>query len=186
MRIKSRLLATTVLLYAVLPAAAGERANPHAGQQDREIKALSGEEIAALRNGEGMGLAKAAELNGYPGPLHVLDLAGDLRLSEGQKKQVRAVRERMNAAARGLGTALIERERVLDALFATGAVTPENLAAETAAIADLQGRLRAVHLIAHLETRALLGPDQVARYNRLRGYEGPAPAGHLPPAGHRH
>jgi hypothetical protein len=32
----------------------------------------------------------------------------------------------------------------------------------------------------------VLGPDQVARYNRLRGYDGPAAAGHGHPAGHRH
>ena len=39
-------------------------ANPYAGQQKRIIKALSDADIQALQNGEGMGLAKAAELNG--------------------------------------------------------------------------------------------------------------------------
>ena len=52
---------------------------PYAGQQTRTIKALSDDEIAALRNGEGMGMAKAAELNGYPGPIHVLSLAAQTR-----------------------------------------------------------------------------------------------------------
>ena len=51
---------------------------PYAGQQARAIKALSDDDIAALRKGEGMGVAKAAELNGYPGPAHVLVLAADL------------------------------------------------------------------------------------------------------------
>src|SRR5262249_20157560 len=44
----------------------------YAGRQTRAIKALSEEDIAPLLNGEGMGMAKAAELNGYPGPKHVL------------------------------------------------------------------------------------------------------------------
>ena len=36
------------------------------------IRGLSEQEIDDLTNGRGMGLARAAELNGYPGPLHVL------------------------------------------------------------------------------------------------------------------
>jgi hypothetical protein len=42
----------------------------YAGQQTRAIKALSSQEEQDLRLGRGMGLAKAAELNGYPGPMH--------------------------------------------------------------------------------------------------------------------
>jgi hypothetical protein len=180
-------LAIAAALHVAFPAGAAEgQGTPYAGQQTREIKALSDEEIATLRNGEGMGFAKAAELNGYPGPRHALDLAHDLGLSEGQVRRLDAVYRRMNAEARTLGAALIERERALDALFARGTITPENLAAETARIADIQGRLRAVHLAAHIETRALLGSEQVARYNRLRGYDGPAPTGHKHSAGHRH
>jgi hypothetical protein len=180
-------LAVAAALYVAFPAGAAEgQGTPYAGQQAREIKALSNEEIAALRDGEGMGLAKAAELNSYPGPRHALDMANDLGLSEGQVRRLDAIYQRMNAEARTLGAALIERERALDALFARGTITPENLAAETVRIADIQGRLRAVHLAAHIETRALLGSEQVARYNRLRGYDGPAATGHKHSAGHRH
>jgi hypothetical protein len=39
----------------------------YAGQH-RSIKTLSDEDIDALRKDEGMGVAKAAELNGYPTP----------------------------------------------------------------------------------------------------------------------
>jgi hypothetical protein len=56
------------------------------------------------------------------------------------------------------------------------------LTAETAAIGELQGRLRSVHLSAHLETRAMLNLDQIARYEQLRGYGGPA----MTPQLHRH
>ena len=53
-------LAVCTLTAPVL--AAEMPATPYAGQQTRTIKALSDDEIAALRNGEGMGMAKAAEL----------------------------------------------------------------------------------------------------------------------------
>ena len=114
-------------------------------------------------------MAKAAELNGYPGPRQVLALAKELRLTEAQAYQTNAFRDRMSAAARPLGAELIDRERLLDQLFATGEITPERLTAETTAIGDIQGRLRAVHLAAHLETRAILTPEQVAQYNQTPG-----------------
>jgi Spy/CpxP family protein refolding chaperone len=169
-RILTLMFAACVL---AMPALAGNPM-PYAGQQARAIKALSDEDIAALLKGEGMGFAKAAELNGYPGPAHVLTLAQPLNLTETQRQQIQAIFDRMSAVARPLGAELIERERVLDQLFAKGEITPDRLATVTAAIAELQGRLRSVHLAAHLETRALLNPDQIARYEQLRGYGDPA------------
>ena len=41
--------------------------------------------VADLKAGRGMGLALAAELNGYPGPSHVLELADKLKLSAEDK-----------------------------------------------------------------------------------------------------
>jgi Spy/CpxP family protein refolding chaperone len=125
-----------------------------------------------------MGFAKAAELNGYPGPKHVLDLALQLNLTETQRQQVQSIFDRMSAAAKPLGAELVERERLLDQLFQSGEITPERLATETEVIAELQGRLRWVHLTAHLETRALLNPDQIALYEQLRGYGDPAAMPH--------
>jgi Heavy-metal resistance len=152
------------------PAAADSARSAYVGQQSRDIKALSDEDIAALRNGDGMGLAKAAELNGYPGPRHVVALVRQLRLSESQAAQVTTIRDRMSTAARPLGDELIDHERTLDQLFAQHAITPERLTAAMAAIGDIQGRLRAVHLAAHLETRAVLSTEQIAQYDKLRGY----------------
>jgi Spy/CpxP family protein refolding chaperone len=139
-------------------------AAPYAGQQTRSIKALSPEDMAALLNGAGMGMAKAAELNGYPGPARVLTLAKELKLTDDQLRQVTAIHDGMSAAAKPLGAEMIERERALDHLFATGTITPDRLAAETVAIGELQGRLRDVHLSAHLATHALLSPRQMATY----------------------
>jgi hypothetical protein len=161
-------LATCVLASPSI--AATMPANPYAGQQSRSIKALSDEDIAALRKGEGMGLAKAAELNGYPGPAHVRALGKQLRLSDDQLCEITAIFDRMSAAAKSEGAEMIDREQALDRLFMKGEITPERLAAETIAIGELNGRLRAVHLAAHLETRALLRPEQLALYQQLRGY----------------
>jgi len=176
MKPRTLLLVLAASLLAV-PVRAAEM--PYAGQQARTIKALSDDDIAALRKGEGMGMAKAAELNGYPGPVHVLALAKQLGLTESQQRDVAAIFARMGAAAKPLGVELIAQEQTLDELFAKGEITPDRLAAATAAIAELQGRLRSVHLSAHLETRALLNADQIARYQQLRGYDDPqAPAQH--------
>src|SRR5215831_5379806 len=109
---------------------------PYAGQQARPIKALSDEEVAALRNGEGVGMAKAAELNGYPGPKHVLDLAQQLQLTDAQRRDVQASFDRMSAAAKPLGGQLIAQEQALDQLFAKGDITQDRLGAATAAIAE--------------------------------------------------
>ena len=51
-----------------------QSSRPYAGMQARAIKALSAEQIADLKAGRGLSLALAAELNGYPGPRHVLEL----------------------------------------------------------------------------------------------------------------
>jgi len=47
-----------------------------------------------------MGLAKAAELNGYPGPKHVLELAGPLKLTSAQVAATEATYRRMNSRAK--------------------------------------------------------------------------------------
>ena len=136
-----------------------------------------------MRNGEGMGMAKVAELNGYPGPAHVLALAAQLGLTKSQEQRVTAIFKRMNAAVKPLGSEVIAREQALDQFFAKSEITPNRLATETAAIGELQGRLRSVHLSAHLETRAVLNPDQIARYEQLRGYREPA---EMPKRHHHH
>ncbi len=163
--------------------------SPYAGQETREVKALSPDEVRALLTGEGMGLARAAELNRYPGPRHVLELAGPLALSETQVQATRAVYDRMRQEAVRLGAAIVEKERLLDRLFADEAIDERGLRSLVAEIAALQGELRAVHLAAHLEMKRLLSPDQVRRYAELRGYAGQAgerPQGDRGEEPHRH
>lgn len=161
--------------------AGGAAAGPsgYAGEETRAVKALSAEEVADLLAGRGMGLAKAAELNHHPGPMHALDLADELDLTPDQRAALEASRARMAEAARRLGAELVGEEQALDAAFAAASLTPADLAARTDRLGDLQGRLRAAHLLAHLETRAVLDDEQVGRYDRLRGYvAGDSPEAH--------
>ena len=140
------------------------------GQEQREIKALSPEEISDLLAGKGMGFAKAAELNGYPGPAHVLELAAPLQLSPEQRARTEALFERMNLQARHLGAQLVQAERELDASFREHRVTAELLAHQLEQVAALQAKVRNAHLHAHLEQRQILSAEQTAKYIALRGY----------------
>src|SRR5947209_2136287 len=112
----------SVVLAAALSgcAVSGEHAHaPYAGQQSRDIKALSADEARGLAEGAGLGYAKAAELNGYPGPAHVLENAEALGLSPEQRRAIAFVMQAHKAEARMLGAELLTRERELDQLFAT-------------------------------------------------------------------
>jgi Spy/CpxP family protein refolding chaperone len=174
---RALVLVLAACTFAV-PVHADAPTSRYAGQQTRTIKALSPEDVAALLNAEGMGMAKAAELNGYPGPAHVLTLANELKLTTAQEQHIQAIYDRMKAGAKPLGAELVERERVLDQLFARGEITSDRLVAETVAIGELQGRLRSVHLAAHLDTRRVLNPDQIMLYEQIRGYADPPPIHH--------
>ena len=145
--------------------------SPYAGEQHSDIKALSATELAALRDGQGLGFAKAAELNGYPGPKHVLELSEKLALSKTQREATQALFARMREAAQACGAELIEAERVLDAMYTSRVATSERVDAQLSRIESLRTRLRGIHLNAHLEQAALMSRHQIAQYARLRGYD---------------
>ena len=144
----------------------------YAGMEAREIKALSSADIEGIRAGRGMSLALAAELNGYPGPLHVLELSDRLALTVQQTHETQALYQQMKAAAMAAGEEFVRAERELDRLFASKSATPQQLGASLARVADAQARLRGTHLQAHLEQVRILTPEQVKQYNKLRGYGG--------------
>jgi len=153
--------------------------SPYAGEQTREIKALSATQTADLLAGKGMEQAKAAELNGYPGPMHVLELAGPLALSEAQRQDSEALLAGHKAEARALGARLVEAERDLDAAFAEKRIDTAQLEQLTRQIGQLQAELRASHLRTHLQQTRLLTAPQAALYAELRGYTG-APRAAVP------
>jgi Spy/CpxP family protein refolding chaperone len=174
----SLLSAFIILTMLAVPALAQHGHSPYAGQETRTIKALSEEEIQALLSGQGMGLAKAAELNHYPGPRHVLDLATPLQLSEPQRAETQRIYDRMHQEAVRLGTLIVDKERELEHLFAAEAVDSPTLQRLAKHIAQLQGDLRVAHLQAHVEMRRVLSREQIDTYDALRGYmtdAGPAP-----------
>ncbi len=161
---------TLILCIVMLASTAAIAQTPYAGMQTRPIKALSEQQVADLGAGRGMGLALAAELNGYPGPSHVLELADRLELSADQRARVQALFDSMKREALPIGARLLEQEAELDKQFAGHTVTPDSLKASTAAVAVTQGELRETHLKYHLSTAALLTPVQMQRYAELRGY----------------
>lgn len=169
-------------LAAALTLAAGgvaaAPASPYAGLEQRPIKALSAEQMDDLRAGRGMGLALAAELNGYPGPRHVLELARELRLSRDQRARTEALFADMRAGAVMLGERVIAGERALERLFADGRASEAGVQDAALALGRLQGALRAHHLRYHLVMRELLTPEQTSRYQELRGYADGHGGGH--------
>lgn len=172
-------------VFGLAFAAGALAASPYAGWESREIKAVSPERIDALLTGKGAGYALSAELNGYPGPRHVLDLGDQLKLTLEQREATERLFARMQEEAIPLGEALIEKEGALETLFRDGRAENRTIAELTAEIGALDGRLRATHLKYHVDMTELLSAHQRVTYNRLRGY-GAAPAGgHSGHGGHQ-
>ena len=165
------LLVLIALALGTAPSLAQSQ-QPYAGLEARSIKALSEQQIADLRAGRGMGLALAAELNGYPGPMHVLEMADALDLSSQQRAKMQELFAAMKAEALPLGERLIAQEAELDKAFAGKTVTPASLAAATDAIGTTHSALRQTHLKYHLSAVEVLTPAQIQRYSELRGYKG--------------
>ena len=161
-----------IFAFALAPFATSAESppTPYAGLQARSIKALSDREASDLKMGRGMGLALAAELNGYPGPSHLLELADRLGLSSDQRASIKQLFDAMKAETVPLGEGLIAKEAELDSAFSKQRVTQTSLTAATAAIGEQQAALRNAHLKYHLLARALLQPSQLSRYTELRGY----------------
>lgn len=150
----------------------GPVSQPYAGMQNREIKSLSEQQVADLIAGRGMGLALAAELNGYPGPSHLLELADPLQLSVDQRAFLQKVFSDMKAETIPIGERLLAQEAQLNRLFAEQGISAEKLKVATVAIGETQSELRNAHLRYHLQARDILNADQIKHYSELRGYTG--------------
>ena len=152
------------------PHASHEKMSHYVGDETRDIKALSPDDMKALQNGEGMGYAMAAELNHYPGPRHVLDMKEQLQLSPEQTRSLQAMFDRMHKRAVDVGRRLIESERALDRAFASTTISLASLKKLVSTAEELRGQLRYGHLAAHIDARSVLNAQQVEAYDRLRGY----------------
>lgn len=172
----------TAVFVMVLGLLAGEALAcvdpPYAGEEAREIKALSEPQIDGLLSGKGMGYAKAAELNGYPGPAHVIELAEHLSLTADQRRETEVILAEMEASAKDLGAELVAAERALDQAFKGRMIDESSLSKLVKNIGNIESRLRAVHLNAHLQQTAVLDGQQISRYMALRGYKRDGPGNH--------
>lgn len=152
----------------------------YVGEEKREIKSLSVNDIKELQNGKGWGLAKAAELNGVPGPVHLLEMKEEIDLSAEQIRAIEDIYVKMKQEAVPLGLELIELERELNNHFANRTITNELLRKILQKIAQVHGKLRYVHLSTHLKTPDILKSEQITLYNKLRGYSSDDPCENVP------
>lgn len=188
----SRVLA---FMVAFAPAIAGAQhqpgqPTPYAGFETRAIKALSESDLDELRRGGGWGLALSAELNGIPGPAHLLELREELALSTAQVTALQSILEEMRADAIEAGSRLIAAEEAIEAAFRADDLDDARLRTLVAEAEAARAELRFVHLSRHLSTPPLLSAEQIARYNVLRGYGADpcasVPDGHNPEMWRRH
>lgn len=175
------LLATLLsLLYSHVVLAAAENISKYKGQQSRVIKSLSKDDMQQLNQGKGWGLAKAAELNGVPGPVHLLQMKQQIALSKDQIIKIKAIFNDMQSKAIPLGKKLIQLESKLNDSFANRKITAESLSHQLDDIARVTKELRYVHLVAHLATPSILSEFQITKYNKLRGYGDGDPCKNIP------
>ena len=146
------------------------KTSPHAHARSAEVSGLTADDVRALQNGEGMGLARAADLNHFPGPKHLLDLGAELNLNPGQIKRIRAIHGRMKAQAIAKGEDILEAEAHLAGLFASGRPSAAQVKRITEQIGIMRGQLRAIHLIAHIDSTRELTAAQIEGYDRLRAH----------------
>ena len=160
-------------LAAPCAVAAQHAAAPETGEQT--IAGLSADDIATIRAGGGWGLAKPAEMNGAPGPKHLLELADRLELDDAQIAGIEDIRERMTARAVAAGERFLTAEAALTEAFAAGSVQASELERLVAAAGEARAAMRLAHLDAHRETVPLLSAAQIERYAILRGHRSAAP-----------
>ena len=162
----------------------GPTPSAYAGEETRLIKSLSEQDLEEIARGGGWGLARAAELNGVPGPTHLLELAEDIGLTEQQRSDIEAIRAQMQADAIAAGERFVAAERALDDAFQQGPPDADALEQLVAESGQARAALRLVHLNAHLLTLPLLSDAQVSQYSVLRGYSvdpcASVPDGHDP------
>jgi Spy/CpxP family protein refolding chaperone len=121
-----------------------------------------------VATGRGFGMAFAADQNGYPGPLHVLELKDQLQLTPAQEARMTALFQTMLAEARAKAARLAEAETRLRQVFAAGTADAAAVRAAVAGAAAARAEVRLVHLLTHLETRDLLTAAQRRTYHHLR------------------
>ncbi len=118
--------------------------------------------------------------HGVPGPAHLLEMKNQIPLTDSQVAAINDIFKQMKAQAIEQGEALITLETELELMFRSSAVTPQALRAALDKIARARMDLRFTHLATHLKTPDILSPEQISKYNQLRGYANPDPCANVP------
>lgn len=159
-----------LILFSLSAFAEESYKSKYVGQEHRNIKSLSPDDIKELKKGGGWGLAKAAELNGVPGPAHILEMAEKINLTDEQKRKIQKIYNDMKVEAVALGEQLIRLELELNSGFSNGTINKILLDKSVREIEKVRAKLRLVHLSTHLKTPNILSNEQIILYNELRGY----------------
>jgi Spy/CpxP family protein refolding chaperone len=163
-------LSMTACFLALAATHAFAGSSPYRGHEHDPIKALSPQQTQDYLDGKGIGYAKAAELNHYPGPIHVLELADELRLTAEQREAAMRLMKAHRAEAQAIGRQRVDSERTLEMLFRSASIDQAKLDQAVRHAAALEGEYRLAHLETHRRMRSMLTAEQVALYDRLRGY----------------
>jgi len=160
-----------VVGIAITTAAAASAQHGHGGagaEGHQMAQACATEFEKVVGEGRGFGLAFAADQNGYPGPMHVLELRDRLKLTADQEAKARDLMHAMFAESRPKSVRLLEAEARLRRLFAERVADDAAVRAAVAEVERARSEVRLVHLLAHLKTRDLLSEDQRRLYHEAR------------------
>ena len=133
-----------------------ENRSEYAGLEKRTIKSISDEDLIALRKGQSGifgGLGLSAELNNFPGPMHVLRFEHELKLSDEQRKKIQQIADEKQKEAISIGEEFIAAEKHLDSHFVNESVSGMELKVFIDRSAEIFGRLRYCHLILTSENK---------------------------------
>jgi len=162
-------VAAGIAITVAAAAASAQHGHGGAGAEGHQMaQACASEFEKVVGDGRGFGLAFAADQNGYPGPMHVLELRDRLKLTADQEAKARDLMHAMFAESRPKSVRLLEAEAKLRRLFAERAADEAAVRAAVAEVERARSEVRLVHLLAHLKTRDLLTEDQRRLYHEAR------------------
>jgi len=118
--------------------------------------------------GRAFGMAFAADQNGYPGPMHVLELKDRLKLSAEQEGKMQHLMHAMFAESKPKSARLLEAEATLRRLFAERTADDAAVRAAVEGVERARRDVRLVHLLTHLKARDLLTKEQRRIYHEAR------------------
>lgn len=168
MRVLTATLVTVLGLFAADSSVSwGQHGHGHEGGH-QAAQACAVEFDKVVGEGRGFGMAFVADQNGYPGPMHVVELKDRLKLTADQEAKAQALMHAMFSESKPKSARLLELEAKLRRLFADRTADVTAVRATVAEVERARGEVRLVHLLAHLKTRELLTEDQRRIYHEAR------------------